>query len=69
MVHAALPPFGPGWTGEHVAYDPEQCPNTDRIVQSMVCVALTPGFSDADVDDIAAAVIKVWRGRPKEMDA
>ena len=60
QVHPALPPFGPGWPGEHVSYAPEMCPNTDTIYGSMVCVALGPQFEDADVDGIAAAIIKVW---------
>ena len=64
QVHPALPPFGPGWPGEHVRYTLESCPNTDRILASMVCVALVPRFTDVDVNDIATAIIKVWKGRP-----
>jgi 8-amino-3,8-dideoxy-alpha-D-manno-octulosonate transaminase len=67
QVHPALPPFGPGWAGEHVTYGPELCPNTDRIVDAMVCVAITPRLSDADIDDIATGIIKVWHGQPKEI--
>lgn len=61
QAHPALPPFGPGWPGEHVRYAPEMCPNTDRILRSMVCVALSPRMTDADVDDVATAIAKVYR--------
>lgn len=67
MVHPSLPPFGLGWPGEKVAYKPENCPNTDLILDSMVCVALAPPYTDADADDIAHAIIKVWQQRPKEL--
>jgi hypothetical protein len=33
----------------------------------MVCVAITPRLSDADIDDIATGIIKVWHGQPKEI--
>ena len=62
--HPALPPFGPGWAGEHVRYTPELCPNTDGIFGAMVCVALVPRYTDQDVTDIGAAIAKVWAGRP-----
>jgi dTDP-4-amino-4,6-dideoxygalactose transaminase len=61
QVHPALPPFGPGCPGESVRYSPELCPQTDDVVNSMVCVALAPKFTDADLDDIARGIIKVWR--------
>jgi 8-amino-3,8-dideoxy-alpha-D-manno-octulosonate transaminase len=64
MAHPALPPFGPGCPGEHVRYTPELCPNTDAIVASALMVAISPLLTDADVDDIAGAVIKAWQGRP-----
>ena len=67
MAHPALPPFGPGWPGEHVHYAPESCPNTDRILGSMVCVALCPRMTQSDVDDVAAAIAKVWQARPPEL--
>ncbi|NLG49280.1 MAG: aminotransferase class V-fold PLP-dependent enzyme [Chloroflexi bacterium] len=67
QAHPLLPPFGPGWPGEHVQYGPELCPNTDDILASLVCVALVPGFGERDVDDIGTAIIKVWQGRPKEI--
>jgi 8-amino-3,8-dideoxy-alpha-D-manno-octulosonate transaminase len=65
QVHPLLPPFGPGCPGEYVEYSPTQCPNTDTIYDSMVCVALTPGLSKSDIQDIAAAISKVWPEIPR----
>jgi len=67
MAHPALPPFGPGCPGEHVVYSPELCPNTDAIVGSMLMIAISPLLTEADADDIARAVVKVWRQRPAEL--
>jgi len=67
MAHPALPPFGPGCPGEHVVYSPELCPNTDAIVGSMLMIAISPLLTEADADDIARAVAKVWRQRPAEL--
>jgi len=64
MAHPALPPFGPGCPGEHVSYTPELCPNTDAIAASVLMTVISPMLTDADADDIARAVIKVWQGRP-----
>lgn len=61
MAHPALPPFGPGWPGEKVVYDPDTCPNTDRILASMVGVFIGPKFEQKDIDDIADAIIKAWK--------
>jgi dTDP-4-amino-4,6-dideoxygalactose transaminase len=61
MPHPALPPFGPGWPGEHVQFTPDLCPNTDTISQSMTCVALCPAMTDDDVVDVENAIVKVWR--------
>jgi len=60
QVHPALPPFGPGWPGAETTYAPEDCPNTDSILQSLVCVALGPAFTDADVADIGTAIARAW---------
>ncbi len=60
--HPLLPPFGPGWPGEHVAYSPAQAPNTDNILGSMVAIGIGPRFTDADAHDIATAIIKVANG-------
>lgn len=57
--HPALPPFGPGWPGENVVYHPAQTPHTDDILNSMVAIGIGPRFSDADAQDIAAAIVKV----------
>ncbi|MFH1970061.1 MAG: DegT/DnrJ/EryC1/StrS family aminotransferase [Verrucomicrobiota bacterium] len=67
QVHPKLPPFGKGWPGERVEYKPEQCPNTEKLLKSLVCVALAPSFTDDEVEDIAKAIRKVWRLRPKEL--
>jgi len=67
QVHSALPPFGAGWPGENVEYSPQLCPNTDMIHSSMVAVALVPGFSQEDVEDIAAGIIKVWNHIPQDL--
>lgn len=64
MVHPALPPFGKGWPGESVQYSPDLCPNCDRILQSMLCVALVPHMTDGDADDVAEAIVKVWNALP-----
>jgi len=69
QVHPALPPFGPGWPGEHVRYTPDLCPNTDRILNAMRCVALVPAFTEEDIDDIGTAIIKVWQHRPTALFA
>ncbi|MCC6579789.1 MAG: aminotransferase class V-fold PLP-dependent enzyme [Phycisphaeraceae bacterium] len=60
MVHPALPPFGPGMPGEHVRYGVEQCPATDDLIASMVCLPLTPRTRDQDVAEMIEAVVKVW---------
>ncbi|MFA5864862.1 MAG: DegT/DnrJ/EryC1/StrS family aminotransferase [Phycisphaerae bacterium] len=67
QTHPDLPPFGKGWPGEHVRYNPDLCPNTDKIVASMVCVALGPQFTQHDVDDIKTAIVKVWHKRPQKL--
>jgi 8-amino-3,8-dideoxy-alpha-D-manno-octulosonate transaminase len=61
QAHPALPPFGPGCPGEAVRYSLDSCPNTDRIISSMVAIMLTPNLSDEDVQDIQTALVKVWR--------
>lgn len=63
VAHPAMPPFGPGFDGENVEYSPELCPNTNEITDSMCCVPIVPGYTDADVDDIIAAITKVWQNR------
>jgi 8-amino-3,8-dideoxy-alpha-D-manno-octulosonate transaminase len=64
MVHSDLPPFGKGWPGESVQYSPDLCPNCDRILQSMLCIALVPHMTDGDADDVAEAIVKVWNALP-----
>lgn len=60
QVHINMPPFGKGYLGETVQYYPELCPNTDKIINSMVCVPVSQNYSDNDVNDIARAIIKIW---------
>jgi 8-amino-3,8-dideoxy-alpha-D-manno-octulosonate transaminase len=67
MAHPALPPFGSGCPGEHVRYTPDLCPNTDGIVASILMVVISPLLTEADAEDIARAVIKVWRRRPADL--
>jgi len=67
MAHDALPPFGPGQPGEHMTYAPEQCPNTDIIHKSLQAVAMCPAMTEKDADDVAEAIIKVWKNRPSSL--
>lgn len=67
LAHPALPPFGPRWPGARIHYLPRMAPNTDRILASMVCIALSPALTSSDVNDMVEAVVKVWRGRPKRL--
>lgn len=59
--HPALPPFGIGWLGEDIKYTRECAPLTDDILASMVAIGIGPRFTIKDADDIAAAIVKVWR--------
>lgn len=61
MAHPASPPFGPGCLGEHHHYRVEDCPRTDPIVARLVCVAIAPRMTSADIQDIATAIVKVAR--------
>jgi 8-amino-3,8-dideoxy-alpha-D-manno-octulosonate transaminase len=65
QAHPALPPFGPGWPGEKIQYHADLCPNTDRIMSQMVCVAFVPSYTDQDAQSIAEAIIKVWKYLPE----
>lgn len=60
MFSPAAPPFGKGQPGEHVNYDPAGFAVTDRHIASLVCLPIVPLFSQADVDDMRDATIKVW---------
>lgn len=59
MAHDALPPFGKGFAGEHISYDPECCPHTNPIVGRYVAFAVGPQYTDRNIDDILKAVDKV----------
>ena len=63
MAHAGLPPFGPGFAGEHVTYSAQQAPNAAGIVGSMIAIGIGPRFTPRDVDDVAQSVAKVWRSQ------
>lgn len=60
MISPAASPFGKGQQGEHVHYDPTAFPATDRHIARLVCLPIVPLFSQADVNDIRDATIKVW---------
>jgi 8-amino-3,8-dideoxy-alpha-D-manno-octulosonate transaminase len=62
QAHPALPPFGPGAPGASVQYRRGQCPRTDAIIASFVCVPITPLHTEEDMEDIRRAIVKVWRG-------
>ena len=53
--HPNLPPLG-------VTYPPALAPNTPSIIDSMVAIPITPRYTAADAEDIANAVVKVYRG-------
>jgi hypothetical protein len=61
MPHPLLPPFGPGYAGHHVAYAPADAPLTPALLDSMVAVGIGPRYTMADADDIARAIVKVYR--------
>ena len=67
MTHPAMPPFGKGFNGENVTYDPMSCPNTDIICKSMVCVAISPKMTDKYFDEVQRAIIKVWNAKSPEI--
>jgi 8-amino-3,8-dideoxy-alpha-D-manno-octulosonate transaminase len=64
QIHPDLPPFGKNMTAENVEYHIDMCPNTDKIVNRMSCVAVSPAYTDDDVTDIIKAIVKVWENRP-----
>jgi len=59
MAHDALPPFGKGFAGEFVSYDPECCPRTNSIVERYVAFAVGPQYTDRNIDDILKAIDKI----------
>jgi hypothetical protein len=65
--HPDMPPFGPGQPGERVRYGPDDCPKTQQIIDSMVCVMISPVLAEADIDDAHRAISKVWRHRPADL--
>ncbi|NLT14557.1 MAG: aminotransferase class I/II-fold pyridoxal phosphate-dependent enzyme [Clostridiales bacterium] len=61
MVHSALPPFGAGCAGEHVRFNPEDCPNTDKILSRYRAVSIGATYREEDIDDIIRAIEKVCK--------
>lgn len=60
LVNPLLPPFGPGFAGEHVSYDANHdCTNTDEILSRFVAIGIGPLYTDEDIDDIIKAFDKV----------
>ena len=64
QLHPDAAPFGPGQPGEKVQYGPADCPNTQSIIDSMVCIMVSPELTESDIDDAHRAVVKVWQSRP-----
>ena len=69
QVHPAAPPFGPGCPGAGVRYQRESCPATDAIIAAMVAIPITPQTTEPDLQDVAGAIAKVWRLRPRTLFA
>lgn len=60
MLRNDMPPFGKGYMGEHVEYDPKTCcPNTNIILSCYISIGIGPAYTDEDIDDIIAAIEKV----------
>lgn len=67
LANDSLPPFGKGFEGEHIQYDPaECCPNTDGIVERYVAMGIGPQFTDKDIWDLIKAIEKVDRNLYRE---
>ncbi len=64
MVNPNLSPFGKNHAGHDVQYVPEAFSATDEIFNSMRCVAIVPKMTDKDAQDVADAIIKVWKNMP-----
>ncbi|MCC5833142.1 MAG: DegT/DnrJ/EryC1/StrS family aminotransferase [Opitutales bacterium] len=62
LSHPALAPFGPGHSGASGWYSLGDAPRTDKILDSMVGIAVGPLYSDEDMEDIARGIIKVYKG-------
>jgi dTDP-4-amino-4,6-dideoxygalactose transaminase len=58
-VHPAWPTFN-SERGKAIRYGPETCPRTIDILSRFAGVPLDPKFSRADVDDVIAAIRKVY---------
>jgi 8-amino-3,8-dideoxy-alpha-D-manno-octulosonate transaminase len=58
-VHPAWPSFT-SQRGRSIRYGAECCPRTIDILDRYAGVALDPKFTPSDIDDIVAAIRKVW---------
>jgi dTDP-4-amino-4,6-dideoxygalactose transaminase len=67
QVHPDLPPFGKGFAGENVQYNPATCPNVNTIQDSMACVAIVPAMTEQDAEDVITAISKIWRNMPEDL--
>lgn len=63
MYRDDLPPFAPGFNGEHAVYDSAaDTPNTNRLLGEYVAIPIGALYGDAEYEDIIAAVTKVASG-------
>ena len=59
----AMHPAWPTWTserGRQIRYGAESCPRTIDILSRFAGVAVGPKYTRADIDDVVAAVRKVY---------
>ncbi len=70
QFHEAIPPFGTGYAGAEVVYDPAtMCTETKRILDRQVAIGIGPLYTEQDVDDIISAIAKVSAALDEEADA
>lgn len=62
LANDALPPFGKGFEGENIHYDPSTCcPNTDGIAERYVATGLGPQFKGEDIADLIRIIERADR--------
>ncbi len=62
LANDALPPFGKGFEGENIQYDPSVCcPNTDEISERNVAMGLGPQFTGEDIADLIQIIERADR--------
>jgi 8-amino-3,8-dideoxy-alpha-D-manno-octulosonate transaminase len=64
-VHPAWPSFQSA-RGKAIRYGAGCCPHTIDVLGRFAGVALDPGFSPQDTEDVVTAVRKVWAGLPRD---